>query len=207
MILIFAVMLTITGGCGKSDEVKRIMESPISFDSYVSPWADFARYRTWNWIEPSKNRDDTTHDIDPAVRQAIRDAITRQMEIRGYEKVTRFPDIVLNYHVAVASIDEDYIEKMYDGSYYPAYRMDFSGPRSARHRWDEGTLIVVGFDTYTKKLIWEGTAVAEVTSAAPLDERIARIDKAAKWMFTSLPGRPPWDDNILRDEQDVKGNK
>jgi hypothetical protein len=122
------------------------------------------------------------------------------MDVRGYQKVSRAPDIVLNFHVAVQTIDKDYIKKMYDGSYYPEYRMDFSGPRSARKRWDEGSLIVFAFDTYTRKLIWEGTAIAEVTDEAPLDMRIERINKAAKWMFTSLPGRPRWDDNILREE-------
>jgi hypothetical protein len=200
VILMGLVLLVGTIGCGKKSDVKRIMESPVDYQSYVSPWAEFQRYRTWNFIQMPEGRTDETHGVDPAIQSTIEDAITKQMDVRGYEKVTRIPDIVLNYHVAVKTIDKDYIKKMYDGSYYPEYRMDFSGPKSARKRWEEGSLIIFAFDTYTKKLIWEGTVIAEVTGEAPLDQRVVRINNAAKWMFTSLPGRPRWDDNIIRDE-------
>lgn len=198
--LVGLTLLMATIGCGKKNEVKRIMESPISYQSYVSPWAEFQRYRTWNFIQISENQTDETRGGDAALQQVIMDAITRQMDVRGYKKAARTPDIVLNYHVAVQTIDKDYIRKMYDGSYYPEYRMDFSGPRSAKKRWEEGSLIVFAFDTHTKKMIWEGSAVAEVTGEAPLDQRATRINEAAKWMFTSLPGRPRWDENILREE-------
>ncbi|UCH85472.1 MAG: DUF4136 domain-containing protein [Candidatus Latescibacterota bacterium] len=200
MVIAGLVLLLAASGCGKKNEVKRIMESPIDYQSYVSPWADFQRYRTWDFVELNDQRSDETRNLDPGIKKAITDAITKQMDVRGYKKVTRAPDIVLSYHVAVRTIDKDFIKEMYDGSYYPDYRMDFSGPRSARKRWDEGSLIIFAFDTYTRKLIWEGTAVAEVTDEAPLDQRAERIDKAARWMFTSLPGRPRWDDNILRED-------
>ena len=60
----------------------------------------------------------------------------------------------------------------------------------ARTRWKEGEVVVFIFDTQTREMVWQGSAMAEVTLDAPLDRRLERLDKAMKTMFTSFPGRP-----------------
>lgn len=185
--------LVLLAGCGSKDEVKRILESPISYQSYVSPWAEFEHYKTWDWVPGSGAGADQTRVGDPRLRRAMEEGVARQMSIRGYTRSTVSPDIVVNYHYATTTIDRDYIKKMYDGSYYPLYRMDFEGPRSARKRWEEGSLIVFIFETVSKRMIWRGSAKAEVTGEAPIEESEKRLNDALKWMFTSLPGRPEWE--------------
>lgn len=185
-------------GCSRRDEVKRIMESPIEYRSYMSPWADFDSYKTWDFVATPKTAPELTRTDDPALDDIIKQAIKKQMDLRGYIQTTSVPDIVINFHVAVETIDKDYIKKMYDGNYFPEYRMDFSGPRSARNRWSEGSLIVFVFETVSRRLVWQGTALAEVTDEASLDMRETRITEGLKWMFTSLPGKPRWEDKIIR---------
>lgn len=190
---VVVLTLVLTGGCGRKDEVKRILESPISYQSYVSPWADFGRYKTWDWVSATTDAADDTHVASPELRRAMQEGVAKQMNIRGYKRTSVAPDIAVNYHYAKTTIDRDYVKKMYDGSYYPEYRMDFEGPRSARSRWEEGSLIVFIFETASRRLIWRGSAQAEVTDEAPVEESKKRLDRVLKWMFTSLPGRPSWE--------------
>ncbi len=187
------LVLIAAAGCGSKDDVKRILESPISYQSYVSPWAEFERYKTWDWVAAPAAGADETRVRDPQLRRAMEEGVARQMSVRGYKRTAISPDIVVNYHYATNTINRDYIKKMYDGSYYPDYRMDFEGPRSARSRWEEGSLVVFVFETVSRRMIWRGSAHAEVTDKAPIEESKKRLNEALKWMFTSLPGRPAWE--------------
>ncbi len=191
-------LIVVAAGCSRRDDVKRIMESPITYQSHVSPWADFDSYKTWDFVPAPRTKPEMTRTEDPAVDAVIKEGIAKQLNLRGYKQTTSVPDFVVNYHVVVETIDKDYIKKMYDGKYYPEYRMDFSGPRSARNRWEEGSLIVFVFETVSRKIVWRGTALAEVADDAPIEMRETRINEALKWMFTSLPGKPRWEDKIIR---------
>jgi hypothetical protein len=174
------------------------MESPIEYHSHVSPWADFDNYKTWDFVATPKTAPELIRTNDPELDEVIKNAIARQLDLRGYQRTSSVPDIVVNFHVAVETIDKDYVRNMYDGNYYPEYRMDFSGPRSARDRWEEGALIVFVFETVSRRLVWQGTALAEVTGEAPLEMREKRLNEGLKWMFTSFPGKPRWEDKIIR---------
>lgn len=194
VIWLVPLLVVLTAGCSnKEKEIARILESPIEYHSHKSPWADFTDYRTWSWVPVRHEEAVDPREADPAVREVIEAAISKQMEIRGYRATSVAPDIVLNYHVASREITSDYIAHMYDGRYYPEYRMDFAGPRSARRRWDEGSLIIFAFDTTTREMVWRSSAKAEITGDAPLEGRAKRLNLAVKNMFASLPGRPTWD--------------
>jgi hypothetical protein len=187
------LLLLVFAGCGSGNkEINRIMESPISYNSHLSPSVDLSQYRTWDWLSPLV--DETSVDrqaLEPEMRQAIETTVGERMKDRGYSRTIVSPDLVINYHVAGADIDEDYIKKMYDGKYYPKYRTDFSGPRSAKKKWQEGSILVFIFDPVSGELVWRASAIAEVTGDAPIDRRIERLNQALKMVFTSLPGKPP----------------
>ena len=179
------LLLLVIGGCGSGNkEINRIMESPISYNSHLSPFIDLSQYRTWDWLSPLL--DDSSLDllrIEPALRQTVEEAVGARMTDRGYKRVAFSPDLVINYHVVGKDIDEDYIRKMYDGKYYPKYRMNFSGPRSAKKRWQEGSILIFIFDPASGEMIWRSSATAEVTDDAPLDRRIERVNKAIKMVL------------------------
>ncbi len=188
------VLLAVTvAGCGsRNKEINRIMESPISYNSHLSPSIDLSKYRTWDWLSPLADTASVTlAQVEPELRNAANSAIEQRMRDRGYSRTILSPDLVINYHVAGKDIDEDYIKKMYDGNYYPKYRMNFSGPRSAKKKWQEGSILVFIFDPVSGEMVWRASATAEVTGEAPIDRRIERLNKALKMVFTSLPGKPP----------------
>ena len=187
------LFLLAVAGCGSANkEIDRIMESPISYNSHLSPAVDLSQYRTWDWLSPLV--DESSLDlleVDPDLRKAAESAIDQRMKDRGYSRTIISPDLVINYHVAGKDIDEDYIKKMYDGNYYPKYRINFSGPRSAKKRWEEGSILIFIFDPVSGEIVWRSSATTEVTGDAPIDRRIERLNKAIKMVFTSLPGKPP----------------
>lgn len=186
-------LLLAVAGCGSANkEIDRIMESPISYNSHLSPAVDLSRYRTWDWLSPLV--DESSLDlleVEPDLRKAAESAIDQRMKDRGYSRTIISPDLVINYHIAGKDIDEDYIKKMYDGKYYPKYRINFSGPRSAKKKWQEGSILVFIFDPVSGEMVWRASATAEVTGDAPIDRRVERLNKAIKMVFTSLPGKPP----------------
>jgi len=188
--LAVALLATVLGCGSKNKEIERIIESPIDYHSHLSPQAEMSRYSTWDWLSPLV--DDESIDkqqIEEGVRLAVESAVDFRMKDRGYRRVVSSPDIVVNYHVAGQDIDADYIKKMYDGKYDPKYRLNFDGPRSARNKWQEGSLIMFIFDSDTGQMIWRSSAKAEVTDDAPLDRRVERLNEAIKMMFSSFPGR------------------
>ena len=184
-------------GCGSSrdKEIKRVLDSPISYKSHLSSWANMANYKTWNWVPmPQAVRVDPRAS-DPQLRAAIEKAVAMHMKERGYAKVDGSPDLQVNYHVATQHIDREFMETMYDGKYWPDYRMDFRGSGTAAREWKEGSVLVFLFDTNSQEIVWQSSATAEVTDQAPEERGAARLNEAIKVMFTSLPGRPAWEMN------------
>ena len=182
-------------GCGSSrdKEIKRILDSPISYKSHLSSWANMADYRTWNWVPmPQATRVDPRAS-DPKLRAEIEKAVTMHMEERGYVKVDGSPDLQVNYHVATQDINREFMESMYDGKYWPDYRMDFRGSGKAAREWKEGSVLVFLFDTKSQEIVWQSSATAEITDQAPEERSVARLNEAIKTMFVSLPGRPTWE--------------
>jgi len=191
-IIVFCLVAVVAAGCtSKEKEIQRILESPISYRSHVSPSADFSRYSTWDWVpEPSQDRTPNPHGDDPDIRAAIEADVVKHMEARGYTQSGDDPTLAVNYYVAGRDIDSDFMKSMYDGKYYPEYRLGYEGPGKSQYRWREGELVIFIFDTETREMVWQGSALAEVTVEAPLDRRLERLHKAIKTTFASFPGRP-----------------
>jgi hypothetical protein len=179
-------------GCGSSrdKEIQRILDSPITYNSHLSPWANMDDYRTWNWVPVPKATTIDPRASDPKLRAEIEKAVAKHMTARGYANSPSSPDLQINYHVATQDINSDYIKKMYDGTYWPDYRMDFTGSGSARNEWQEGSLLIFLFDTKSQQMVWQSSATAEITDEAPEEKSAKRLNEAIKMMFTSLPGKP-----------------
>ena len=186
-----ALCLSLSACNSKEKEIQRILDSPISYRSHVAPSANFDNYSSWDWIPPvPASVSPNPRGEDPNIRKAIESEVTKHMEARGYNQTGGGATLAVNYHVADRQIDSDYMKQMYDGKYYPEYRIGYSGPNKARSKWEEGELVVFIFDTQTREMVWQGSAMAEITLDAPLDKRLERLNKAIKTMFTSFPGRP-----------------
>lgn len=196
-IVVLVALVIGIGGCGSSrdKEIQRILDSPVDYDSHLSAWVKMESYVTWSWVPMPKAVNVDPRASNPQLRGAIESAVASQMKVRGYTASSDAPDLYANYHVVTQQINKQYVQQMYNGSYWPQYRMDYEGSSKDRNQWEEGLLVIFLFDAKSEQMVWQGTATAEITDEAPEQKSVERLDTVIKTLFTSLPGRPSWQSN------------
>ncbi len=187
-VVMMVVLVTALVGCTtKSSEIQKIMDSPITVEADYEPGTDFKQFKTWNWVPQPQmpGHDPRTGDLE--LTKIIQEAVGGEMFSRGFKRADSEYDLIANFHVALNTIDQDYINEYYKGE-YPQYKMDMTGTKDDKEMWSEGTLILFFFDAKDGQLVWRGSAQAEVTEGASLKQRDARVKRAIKMMFDANPG-------------------
>jgi hypothetical protein len=186
------ILVVALGGC-------TTMEISTDYD----PSADFSRLRTYDWLPgPQGSADDPR--IDHSLLDGrIRSAVERQLAAQGYEKQTSGgPDFWIGYRAAVEKkLDviafDDYAR--YGPMGGPGYRPG-SGLAYGHQAWigsppphvfeyDEGTLVLDIVDPTTRKLLWRGSAQAEVNLSAAPEKKREKINEAVRRMLERFPPR------------------
>ncbi len=146
------------------------------YDSKV----DFSKYKTFNF---SKEIDKVT--LNDLNRRRLKDAITREMETRGYQ-VSTTPDVLVNAFVKG--------KNKYSAT---ANTYSMGGPFMYYHGWGssntyvdvnksiEGTLFIDLIDVPEKKMIWEGIAEGLVNPRT--ETREATINSVVGMIFKNYP--------------------
>ena len=157
------------------------------------PSVDFAQYQTFNFYKPMGIENPNYSSI---IGQMFRDAITREMEKRGYT-LSDNPDLMMN----VSAVLEDktkvttYNDPMYGGYY--GYRSGFYDPwygygyGTSTHvsQYTEGTVNIDMVDAKAKRMVWEGIAVGRVNEDRSNEEVRQAINSGVIEMFESYPFR------------------
>ncbi len=178
--LLFLLMLA--AGCST-------MQVNTDFD----PAADFSTLRTYKWMPgPQKTTGDPRLDNE-ILEKRIRTAVDEQLMARGYRKQsTGAPDFMVAYHVALRR--KLAVSTM--NSYY-GYRADWGwsygagagaiGAESYTYEYEEGSLVIDIVAADTRRLIWRGSAQAEVNKAAKPEKKQAQINEAVTKMLERFP--------------------
>ncbi len=154
--------------------------STLRVSSDYDPAFDFSGFRTWNWLTGPQ-----AGTVDPRlpsglVEERIRAALEKHLAALGFERsATGTPDFRVGYHAAVEDkVDVQTINRAYGyGPGWGAGRGLMTSDTYVR-QYEQGTLIVDIVDPRTKRLVWRGSAQAEVYSYATPEQREARIDDA-----------------------------
>lgn len=134
----------------------------------ADPAADFAQFRTFAFIDTAGKNVDAQYQTLSG--QRLEDAITAALEARGYEVDIHHPDLLVNFNLYTAEKTRT-SPPVYYGGYY-GYRsgmyVGWPGYVTPGHvdNYTEGTLTVDLVDRRSNQMVWEGTAIARVTSAA-----------------------------------------
>jgi hypothetical protein len=131
--------------------------------------------------------------IDGAI---FRDAISREMESRGYVKSGN-PDLMIN--VSGKKRDRTRVTPISDpsiGGYY-GYRWGHYGVwgdygnRTSTHvsRYREGTINVDLVDRDRKHMVWEGIAIGRINEKESNDQKRESIFASVQEMFAAYPFR------------------
>ena len=142
--------------------------------------ADFSKYKTFNF---SKEVDKVT--LNDLNRRRLKDAITREMENKGYQ-ISATPDILVNAFVK-------------GRTHYTATATtnSFGGPFMYMRGWGssntyvdvnksiEGTLFIDLIDVQERKMIWEGIAEGLVNPRT--ETRETDINNVVGKIFVNFP--------------------
>ncbi len=182
-LLVLLAGAALLAACSSGPQIK------ADYDSSV----DFSQYQTFNFFNPMGIENPNYSSI---MGQVFRDAITRQMEQRGYT-LADDPDLLLNVSAQVQDKTKvtTYNDPMYGGYY--GYRRGFYDPwygygyGTSTHvsQYTEGTVNVDMVDANAKRMIWEGVAVGRVDGSKTNEEVRAAIQSGVAEMFGQYPFR------------------
>jgi hypothetical protein len=137
---------------------------------------NFNNYKTFGWANVSGERKEDIADND-IVDNNIKNAISKQLENKGWKETTKSPDVILDYNVMVEKKVSQASEPVYSYPFthyyynrwrhrmgYIYYPNDLVGYHSYNIPFKQGTLTVNMVDAKTNKLIWQGSAQSDVSN-------------------------------------------
>jgi hypothetical protein len=144
-------------------------------------------YRTYAWLPTPQGADPRVYN--PLVGQRVMDAVDRELASRGYRKVDQNPDFNIGWHGAInQKLDVNTVSSAYGYTWDPWYSP--MGPYTTVNEYEEGTLILDVVDAPSNKLVWRGTAQAELSENPSEQQRQERTQEAVEKILEKFPPQP-----------------
>lgn len=149
----------------------------------------FPAYRTWSWLERPVPESIDPRLYAPELDARVRREVERALAARGYERVDAGGDFGVRYHVAVEEmVDVQTINEYY--GYGAGLGASPSGGTTTYTRtWEQGTLILDVVDRDAARLVWRGSAQAEIHPGADSAHRDERVRRAVEGILSGFPKR------------------
>lgn len=146
------------------------------------PAYDFASLQSWDWMAEPGQVQGAAGVRSPLVEGRIREAIERNLDAKGYQRVEGGdPDFrVAFFGGADQKLD---VRTTYD---YYGYRWRTAVARTDVRQYTEGTLIIDVVDGERNELVWRGTGVAEVYADSP-DEVTQQVNQVVTEVLEGFP--------------------
>jgi hypothetical protein len=146
----------------------------------LMPGADFARYKTYQWLPPKVLASTGVVEDPPVIGLAMKDAINRQLVNKGLREVAEGGDLQVSALALRESIPQ--LEAVVFGG----PDMMYAEPIAMMGRYNhEGTLIVNLIDTKTKKSAWVGMAKETIDRGEGTG--LKKLPGAAAKLFKKYP--------------------
>jgi len=146
--------------------------------------ADFSAYRTYEWLPDSRSPAGDRRIDNDLVDARIRAAVDGQLRRKGYTSpAAGQPDFYVAYQAAVTDMMKGASTQRYIGDRATGLYTTVN----AIQPYKDGALLVDILDGATQKLVWQGTASAEVEPGMTAKERDERIARVVKAMFEHFP--------------------
>lgn len=162
--------------------------SGIRVSHDYDPGADFSAYRSWYWLPRPGPSGDPRLDSD-LLDARVRSAVEEVLAAKGYRKApTGEGDFGVGWHGAIeGKLDVQTIDRYY--GYGPRWGYGYGGVVTDTYvrQYDQGTLILDVVDARQRKLVWRGSAQAEVQERADPEARQRRIREAVEKVFARFP--------------------
>ena len=159
--------------------------SSVSVSSDFEQSANFSHLQTYAWMTASEEKD-AGRMTDTITMSRIQTAIDRQLDLKGYQKVTESPDFLVAYH---ASIDEKTyyhsVPRYGGGVGFGTVGMGYQDVYQTQY--EEGTLIVDIINPGTRNLLWRGLAKGIVDPHEDPATKTKQINEAVQKILKQFP--------------------
>ena len=148
------------------------------------PAVSFDSYGTYAWSPNQRASGDVR--VTPALTTQIRDDMDQHLADKGYVRVDTGADFSVTWLVTIEG--ETIVQTLdyYSGSNFKA-TVGTTGPTT--RRYEEGMLIIDVMEGQSDRLIWRGTAPAEVRQRPSMEERSSRVADAVQKVLAEFPSR------------------
>jgi hypothetical protein len=179
-----ALLVLALAGCATSPTIRS------DYDTST----DFAAYHSFGFAE--KLGTDSA-GYASLLTQRLKEAVSREMEARGYAYTEEKPDLLVNFQARLEDKVQVYRAPAAWGPWprgYYGYRGGFYDPwfgyagDTQVVNYTEGTLNIDLVDRERRQMVWEGVAVGEVDESEGVPGQ-AKIDEAVKGIFAKYPFR------------------
>lgn len=175
-----ALVIGTLSGCAQSFDVRTM----------AAPKTTLTEFHTYHLLPVPRRLDGRAGSgaYDPMVNnsitnRALRDAVDRAFQDRGYLDVEWMPDFVVAVY-ASAKEKLDITQWQYGYPYWPRWWWD-GVPQQTITQYIEGTVIVDIINPDTRDLLWRGTATATLGDDAT--ENTRQLQKAAAAVISKFP--------------------
>ncbi|MFL5346394.1 MAG: DUF4136 domain-containing protein [Hyalangium sp.] len=151
-----------------------------------------SQYRTYSWLARPQGKD--TRVYNDVVEANVKQAVDRELQSRGYRLVDQNPDFRLGWQGAIdRKLDIQTVDTYYGYGWGPGYAPYYAGaaaPSTYVRQYDQGTLIIDVVDAASNKLVWRGTAQAELSNDSTAPEKQKRLGEAINKILEDFPPKP-----------------
>lgn len=178
-----AAAILVLGGCAVGPDIRTDHDASV----------DFSRYATFAFMDREERG--TARTYDTIGDRRVIGAVTRELEARGYRRVERDPDLLVNFAMSTEDVQE--VQSVpsamipppwygWRGGYYypwPAYSYE-----TYVDQYERGSLYIDLVDAQRRQLVWEGRATGRVTEK-DRENPAAALDNAVTQIFSHYPFR------------------
>lgn len=160
--------------------------SSISINHDFDRDADFASYKTFDWIEAPTavmGSARAAQQRNSLLDKRVKTAVERELSAKGFQKESDNPDLLLVYHTGV----QDKVEVTDWGYRYSYDYWGYGGRDISVYNYQQGTLIVDLIEAKTMELVWRGSAT-KALETNPTPEQVEKtLNEAIARMFQRYP--------------------
>ncbi|BCA52967.1 hypothetical protein W02_01070 [Nitrospira sp. KM1] len=146
--------------------------------------ANFRGYRTFEWGPEQQQVSGDARIDNTLLDTRIRTAVADELRAKGFSiPINGEPDFYVAYHAGLKDMmkgasTQNYIGDMSHGTYTTINDIQ---------AYKEGTLLIDIVDAGSKQLVWQGSALAEVSPGMTPEERDKRIHYIIHGMLEHFP--------------------
>lgn len=156
--------------------------------------ADFAKYKTYRWVE-LKGGPDKLNEIE---RQQVKEALEKALAAKGLQPTAdeASADLAVGYQVGFAQNQEYTTFNSggpwgYGPGWGPGWGWGWGGgggiSQTTSQTVTTGTLLLDMYDHPGKKLVWQGRVSGTVDPSRKPEKRLKNLDKALAKMMKNYP--------------------